>query len=57
MSVVAETNVFISRAANGWLIHRDLGDGKTAPPFVARDAEGAMEIAAQMLGVDIEVRR
>ncbi len=58
MTAPVEATVLISRAENGWLIYRDAGmPGRPTLPYVARDAEGAIEIAAQMLGVDMEVRR
>ena len=58
MSAAVESSVLISRAENGWLIYRDPGQsGRAALPYVARDAGGALEIAAQRLGVDMEVRR
>lgn len=58
MTAPVEASVLISRAENGWLIYRDAGlNGRPTLPYVARDAEGALEIAAQMLGVDAEVKR
>jgi hypothetical protein len=58
MSATVEQSALISRAENGWLIYRDAGlNGRPSLPYVARDAAGAIEIAAQMLGVDMEVRR
>ena len=54
MIAPVEASIVISRAENGWLIFRDPGhNGRSTPPYIARDAAGALEIAAQMLGLDV----
>lgn len=58
MIAPVEASIVISRAENGWLIFRDPGhNGRSTPPYIARDAAGALEIAAQMLGLDVEITR